>query len=77
MPLDWPPDPHSSTSVGYSITVSASVCGTDSSGSIPGSRPKQGPLGGLLFWAATGRSVSSETRCANRSPIELDYEPAK
>lgn len=26
---------------GYSITVSASVCGTDSSGSIPGSRPEE------------------------------------
>ncbi len=35
----------------YSITVSASVCGTDSSGSIPGSRPKaKSPSGDFCVW---------------------------
>lgn len=34
-------DEHHHRYGGYSITVSASVCGTDSSGSIPGSRPSK------------------------------------
>lgn len=45
--------------------VITSVCGTENSGSIPGSRPKQNPLLGIfVYWAV--EKVNNFTCVGNR-----------